>query len=87
MFMPSISGWRSGLKLRELHGSWSGSLLMASMLGFGTARMISHEALYRALSRVFIAGAIRRRRAGARKQARWWTMELFERVDFPLSAS
>ena len=33
------------------------------MLGYGTARLISHEPLYHALSRVFIAEAIRRRRA------------------------
>ena len=30
---------------------------------FGTARLISHEPLYHALSRVFIAEAIRRRRS------------------------
>src|SRR5882672_4102129 len=40
-------------------------LMCASMLGYGTARMISHEPLYHALSRVFIAEAIRRRRAEA----------------------
>lgn len=39
------------------------ALMLASMLGYGTARMISHEPLYPALSRVFIAEAIRRRRA------------------------
>ena len=39
------------------------ALMCASMLGYGTARMISHEPLYHALSRVFIAEAIRRRRA------------------------
>jgi len=39
--------------------------MLASMLGYGTARMISHEPLYHALSRVFIAEAIRRRRAEA----------------------
>ncbi|MFD2058869.1 chloride channel protein [Mesorhizobium calcicola] len=39
------------------------ALMSASMLGYGTARMISHEPLYHALSRVFIAEAIRRRRA------------------------
>lgn len=33
------------------------------MLGYGTARLISNEPLYHALSRVFIAEAIRRRRA------------------------
>jgi len=41
------------------------ALMLASMLGYGTARMISHEPLYHALSRVFIAEAIRRRRAEA----------------------
>ncbi len=41
------------------------ALMCASMLGYGTARMISHEPLYHALSRVFIAEAIRRRRAEA----------------------
>lgn len=39
------------------------ALMCASMLGYGTARMISHEPLYHALSRVFVAEAIRRRRA------------------------
>ncbi|MFA6154910.1 chloride channel protein [Mesorhizobium sp.] len=41
------------------------ALMLASMLGYGTARLISHEPLYHALSRVFIAEAIRRRRAEA----------------------
>lgn len=41
------------------------ALMLASMLGYGTARIISHEPLYHALSRVFIADAIRRRRAEA----------------------
>ncbi|TPK94731.1 chloride channel protein [Mesorhizobium sp. B2-4-12] len=41
------------------------ALMLASMLGYGMARMISHEPLYHALSRVFIAEAIRRRRAEA----------------------
>jgi len=40
------------------------ALMCAAMLGYGTARLISHEPLYHALSRVFIAEAIRRRRAG-----------------------
>ncbi|TIT63634.1 MAG: chloride channel protein [Mesorhizobium sp.] len=40
-------------------------LMLASMLGYGTARLISHEPLYHALSRVFVADAIRRRRAEA----------------------
>lgn len=39
------------------------ALMCASMLGYGTARLISREPLYHALSRIFIAEAIRRRRA------------------------
>ena len=39
------------------------ALMCTAMLGYGTARIISHEPLYHALSRVFIADAIRRRRA------------------------
>ncbi|CDX45589.1 Cl-channel voltage-gated family protein [Mesorhizobium sp. ORS 3359] len=39
------------------------ALMCASMLGYGTARLISNEPLYHALSRVFVAEAIRRRRA------------------------
>ncbi len=39
------------------------ALMCAAMLGYGTARMISHEPLYHALSRIFIADAIRRKRA------------------------
>lgn len=38
------------------------ALMSASMLGYGTARLISHEPLYHALARLFIADAIRRRR-------------------------
>ena len=38
-------------------------LMCASMLGYGTARMIAREPLYHALSRLFIADALRRRRA------------------------
>lgn len=41
------------------------ALMCTSMLGYGTARIISHEPLYHALSRVFIADAIRRKRAEA----------------------
>ncbi|BCH31101.1 chloride channel protein [Mesorhizobium sp. L-8-10] len=41
-------------------------LMCASMLGYGTARLISHEPLYHALSRLFIADAIRRRRLSSR---------------------
>ncbi len=49
----------------EMTGSHNSviALMCASMLGYGTARMISHEPLYHALSRVFIADAIRRKRA------------------------
>jgi H+/Cl- antiporter ClcA len=39
------------------------ALMCAAMLGYGTARLISHEPLYHAMSRVFIAEGIRRRRA------------------------
>ncbi len=39
------------------------ALMLASMLGYGTARLISREPLYHAMSRVFIAEAIRRKRA------------------------
>ncbi|MGX5841049.1 chloride channel protein [Mesorhizobium sp. ArgA1] len=38
------------------------ALMCASMLGYGTARLISNEPLYHALSRLFVAEAIRRRR-------------------------
>jgi H+/Cl- antiporter ClcA len=38
-------------------------LMCASMLGYGTARLISHEPLYHALSRDFVADVLRRRRA------------------------
>ena len=41
------------------------ALMLASMLGYGTARIVSHEPLYHALSRIFIAEAIRRHRAEA----------------------
>jgi H+/Cl- antiporter ClcA len=49
----------------ELTGSHNSviALMCTAMLGYGTARMISHEPLYHALSRVFIADAIRRKRA------------------------
>lgn len=40
-------------------------LMCASMLGYGTARMIAREPLYHALSRLFVADALRRRRAMA----------------------
>jgi H+/Cl- antiporter ClcA len=51
----------------EMTGSHNSviALMSTSMLGYGTARIISHEPLYHALSRVFIADAIRRRRAEA----------------------
>jgi H+/Cl- antiporter ClcA len=45
------------------------ALMCASVLGYGTARLISHEPLYHALSRVFIADAIRKRRAEATASA------------------
>ena len=38
-------------------------LMIASMLGYGTARIISNEPLYHALSRLFLADALRRKRA------------------------
>nr|WP_154142025.1 MULTISPECIES: chloride channel protein [unclassified Brucella] len=38
-------------------------LMCASMLGYGTARLISHEPLYHALSRIFVADILRQRRA------------------------
>ncbi len=38
-------------------------LMCASMLGYGTARLISHEPLYHALSRTFVADVLRQRRA------------------------
>jgi hypothetical protein len=39
--------------------------MVTAMLGYGTARIISHEPLYHALSRIFVADAIRRYRAEA----------------------
>jgi H+/Cl- antiporter ClcA len=39
-------------------------LMVASMLGYGTSRLISPEPLYHALSRLFIADVLRRRRVG-----------------------
>ncbi|TIU56854.1 MAG: chloride channel protein, partial [Mesorhizobium sp.] len=44
------------------------ALMCAAMLGYGTARLISNEPLYHALSRVFIAEAIRRRRVAGAEQ-------------------
>ena len=38
-------------------------LMTASMLGYGTARLVSPEPLYHALSRLFIADVLRRQRA------------------------
>jgi len=38
-------------------------LMCASMLGYGTARLISHEPLYHAMSRTFAADVLRQRRA------------------------
>jgi H+/Cl- antiporter ClcA len=40
-------------------------LMTASVLGYGTARLISPEPLYHSLSRFFIADVLRRRRAEA----------------------
>lgn len=40
-------------------------VIAASLLGYGTARLISPEPLYHALSRLFIADALRRQRAEA----------------------
>lgn len=37
--------------------------MCASMLGYGTARLISREPLYHALSRNFVADVLRQRRA------------------------
>ncbi|MGO4171096.1 chloride channel protein [Bosea sp. TAF32] len=39
------------------------ALMAASMLGYGTARLISRESLYHALSRLFIADVLRNKRA------------------------
>ncbi|RWB83697.1 MAG: chloride channel protein [Mesorhizobium sp.] len=39
------------------------ALMCAAVLGYGTARLISNEPLYHALSRVFVAEGIRRRRS------------------------
>jgi H+/Cl- antiporter ClcA len=44
------------------------ALMCASVLGYGTARLISHEPLYHALARIFVAEAIRRRRSEASLQ-------------------
>ena len=44
------------------------ALMCAAVLGYGTARLISNEPLYHALSRVFIAEAIRRRRVAGAEQ-------------------
>jgi H+/Cl- antiporter ClcA len=38
-------------------------LMAASMLGYGTARLITPHPLYHALSRLFIADVLRRRRS------------------------
>jgi H+/Cl- antiporter ClcA len=39
------------------------ALMAASVLGYGTARLITREPLYHALSRMFIADVLRQRRA------------------------
>ncbi|TIV36762.1 MAG: chloride channel protein, partial [Mesorhizobium sp.] len=44
------------------------ALMCAAMPGYSTARLISNEPLYHALSRVFIAEAIRRRRVAGAEQ-------------------
>ena len=41
-------------------------LMLASVLGFGTARLVSGQALYHSLSRNFVADVLRMRRAQAR---------------------
>ncbi|MBB3999812.1 chloride channel protein [Aureimonas pseudogalii] len=41
-------------------------LMLAALLGFGTARLVSGEALYHSLSRNFVADVLRARRAEAR---------------------
>ncbi|RCS25819.1 chloride channel protein [Phyllobacterium salinisoli] len=41
-------------------------LMCASMIGYGAARLISHEPLYHGLSRVYLADALRLRRARER---------------------
>jgi H+/Cl- antiporter ClcA len=48
----------------EMTGSQNSviALMCSAMLGYGTARLISHEPLYHALSRVFVADAIRNKR-------------------------
>ncbi len=40
-------------------------LMCSAMLGYGTARMLSHEPLYHAMSRLIIADGLRRKRAEA----------------------
>lgn len=49
----------------EMTGNHDNAIAMmaASMLGYGTARLISREPLYHALSRLFIADVLRQRRA------------------------
>jgi H+/Cl- antiporter ClcA len=42
-------------------------LMCASMVGYGTARLISHEPLYHGLSRAYLADALRLRRARERE--------------------
>ncbi|KXF78521.1 chloride channel protein [Paramesorhizobium deserti] len=44
-------------------------LMCASMLGYGTARLISHEPLYHGLSRGYVAEALRMRRARDRTES------------------
>jgi H+/Cl- antiporter ClcA len=52
------------LEMTGNHGN-AVPLMAASMIGYGTARLITPEPLYHALSRLFMADIIRRRRAEA----------------------
>jgi H+/Cl- antiporter ClcA len=52
------------LEMTGNHGN-AVPLMAASMLGYGTARLITPEPLYHALSRLFLADVLRRRRAEA----------------------
>ncbi|MGN6550376.1 MAG: chloride channel protein [Pararhizobium sp.] len=53
--------------ISEMTGNHSNivPLMAASMLGYGTARLITPEPLYHGLSRLFLADALRKRRAEA----------------------
>jgi H+/Cl- antiporter ClcA len=56
------------LEMTGNHGN-AVPLMAASMLGYGTARLITPEPLYHALSRLFLADVLRRRRAAAASAA------------------